>query len=346
MKKILTIVFLISIISCTQEVPLVNEFQSNIGILSSSNDLPSRISLLERSTGDILIEDIISSNNDSGLSSVVKSIVGFDQEIYLVLPDEQKILCISRLNFNIITEYDFSSQNLTPIDICFPNASNGYVIFENSTELVLIDRINKGISNVRIELNFIPSDINYAGNRIYVISEIANKILFIGTNTKQVGGELDTWFSPIKVDVDPSGDEIFVMCSGYNSISDTKEIAKGMFISTSNEVLIDEIDLADDFSRDNDIIPYDFTYTNEELDFIFLTTDKGLLRIDTRNKSNIRFVSNVSHSQIFFNDLSSELIMLQVSENRKDLILSNAETGIVNYSFFLPTNTGLIFPNN
>jgi len=166
---------------------------------------------------------IISENNIGKIDFISK----FRDNYYLINSSNKKIFVIKISNIaNFLSKtlneipvevVDFSEMNLTPISICFPNATDGYIAFDNSTIIGILDLTNNKFSNISsININNIPSNVAayFPGNQVYVACQNNNKVFVIDTRTNTIEDSIEITDRPTFLKFTTDGKYCAVVSTG------------------------------------------------------------------------------------------------------------------------------------
>jgi len=224
--------------SCSNEEVLIDRYSNDISFLfQTSNDTLKKIS-----TADNSITKINLQNFNIGKIDVMKKFRG---KFYLVSSENQKIFIINEKTFEI-EEVDYSHLNLVPIDICFPNATDGYVAHSNDSCITILDLTNNKISGIRIQVRGIAGKIAGAGNQVHLTIPSKNLVEVIDTRTNKVENSLTVSCKPTFIEfVDDGTKSVVVSIGNGKEINSTQEItpAKFFVIDATEPKIITEMNI-------------------------------------------------------------------------------------------------------
>ena len=259
----------------------------------------------------------------------------------LFLISEQLIQVYSLIDYTFITEYGFSNLDLTPKALSFPNSSNMYVIFENSNKMIIVDRQFQEISNFEFDLPDKPISFDSKADNIFIACA-DNMVYQFKTNSKTITNSFRSLGKPELVKADPFKDEIILVSNGDDENSNNSSVI--YFLSINDLSSITETELIERFDDHNEMVANNISFTDNDVEFAYITTNEGLIRVDTRNKGVFIF-SNYSNSDLVYYNFTFQEIYTYSKEsnilNIYNALNSNLETTVN-----LPAATSFIIPNN
>lgn len=186
LSKICLMSFLVILFSCSDE-KLITEISPNKHILVAIHKgNTSKLTRLTFPDGQIIDDDVfLKANNKPITSNKITYLATYLQNIYVIIPDDYKIMVLDRTTFKLIAEYNFEAEKLLPRKIVFANATEGYLIFDNTNFVYLIDTYYNKIAR-KIELEGNPSDILAVGNQVYITLPLQNILAILDTRTHKV----------------------------------------------------------------------------------------------------------------------------------------------------------------
>lgn len=124
----------------------------------------------------------------------------FNGVTFAIMPEMKSInLYTVDVSLQICGVKTIKLENLTPIDICCPNATDGYVACDEYT-VALLDLTNYNIASKKISLKGKPNCIAGAGNQVFVTEPNANLVEIIDTRINEVTKSIEIE-NPLFVDV-------------------------------------------------------------------------------------------------------------------------------------------------
>lgn len=209
MKKIIPIILtLIIIAACSNEEPFIDNSKNNVSFIIQRNI--NTLEVLDFNDVNVTFTNIELEKN-IGKIDLIKKFRGY---YYLVNKEMKNIFILKNINPPLVNEIDFFSNGLIVNDICFPNATDCYIIYENSAKVGVIDLTTNEITNIEIPLSDIPSSIAGLGNQIYVTIPTKNLVEVIDTRTNNVVSQINISNSPSIVDFNYNGESAIVISKG------------------------------------------------------------------------------------------------------------------------------------
>lgn len=222
LMKILVFIMLVLIISCddnsSTEFNNSDEFRR---ILFSDNQnrlLSYDFSL--NSTSEIIIKN---NGENYSLTGNIENICKFGNNIYLLIPESNKILIVDAETFSLVEEVNF--QTYKPVKIAFAeNATTAYVIHKNADVISILDiTVNEYVSDITEHISN-PSDIITDGNITAVSNYGDNSISVFSAIDESLITKFDVTPNPVSLEIMNSDKNILVISEGLGK--DTSEIEK------------------------------------------------------------------------------------------------------------------------
>jgi hypothetical protein len=306
MRNILFITAALLIFSCSQGVRVENQFQDEVVLLANQLNNESSLKTIGHLSGADYQSTISAS---SVFSSGVSKIVREEDDIFVVYPEEQKILSIADSNFSEIKTYDLSTLG-EPIDLVFPNTSNGYFTVKGSNSIHILDRISREIASINVPLNYQPTMLANIDNRIYVAKENENSIGIIATNLKSEIGTIDLPGKAIQLGFRKNTEELFVLCE-MDSLK-----YRAVFIDATINEKMNELDLPEVPRLETQPRVMNLFVSPSNYDFCWLGTDSGVYRIDLRTRNQAVFINlRASVYNIYSNSIDADNNLFYLGEN-------------------------------
>ena len=327
-------ILILALMSCKQKVRVESDDFFSDAILLIENGFESKI--LDRNSGNIISNDLFIGMNER-IQSNIEKVYSYQQQLYFLLKNENKIKVFSQTNFSFITEYDFTSVGEFN-DITFPNVSNFYVTLKDRNEVLVVDRINEKLSQFYISVDNAPDAIYSIGNLVFVACE--RSINVIRTGTKEVVSKINIEGKPLLFSRTLNSEYLLVI-SEENSEYYLSYYSVANFTETTKNKLVSDLLSAGETMTINQI-----AIVNNELEYSWLGTSIGLFRIDLRNRGVYTFMSSRKEEikNIYFEPISNRILILSDRNGNKDYIIANSRTGEYLKYTPLSTNAKLIFP--
>lgn len=323
------ILFLLFISSCSDE-KLITEIIPDKNILIATFDgSNAKLVRITFPNGDVINNDVFFAANGKNLANTqVTQISNYLQYIYLIVPNEYKLLILDRTTFKLLVEYSFSEEQLKPRKIVFANATEAYLIFENSDTMYLIDTYYNKVAR-KIKLEGIPSDILAVGNQVYVTLPLQNKLVNFDTRTHNIEQTLTIENVPYLVQKNANGSQILVLCAGTGKITgDFRETISNPSVAiidyltnsiiSTNQIKPPKADLLKEY-------PISFVITNN--DWGFFITNNYLIRIDAKQPQNSLLIEQAKYSNIFHNNIYNEFFLLTSTDSQSNIHLADPILG-------------------
>lgn len=323
-----SIIFVSLLLSCSEE-KVINDSGSDKDILAISYDNNSHFTRVKFPSGTVASDDLFYEKNSSYLtSSKVENVRLFLKYVFVCIPDENKIVVIDKNTFTTASEISFASEGLSPVDIAFANATEGYVIFKDSPKVALLDIYYFKVAKY-IELKGNPSAISAVGNQIYVTLPLIDLVSVIDSRFHEVVEDIVVDNVPYLIYPTIDGKIFVVLSAGIGKVPgdprdafsapsvslieiENRKILKTNIINTPGIELLSEL-------------PSSFIITNN--DWAFILTGKYLIRLDTRDPNYSNRVEQFNYKQIYHNNVYNELFVLENSETNSKIYKLNPVTG-------------------
>lgn len=314
--KIRTLALLITIlilsISCSEE-KIIKELSPNKHILVATFEgNVSKLSRLTFPSGEVINYDVFKDANGKQISNnKITQLATYLQNIYVVIPEDYKVLVLDRTTFKLIVEYNFQTENKMPRKVVFANATEAYLIFDDYEYVYLIDTYYNKIAR-KITLDGNPSDILAVGNQVYVTIPLKNQLSVIDTRTHKIENNIQIDNVPYLVQKNADGSKIIALCAGIGKVpGDFREAISypsvvvldfnTNTILSTNEIKPPKIDLMNEY-------PKYFIITNN--DWGFFATEKYLIRIDAKQPQYSILIEEAGYSELLHNNIYNEFYLL------------------------------------
>lgn len=333
---LLSIVFVIVsiiIFGCSPEDPLINDGAvswNSLVVFEGANSI-SVVSLPSKSTQSSVVFP------SSMLQNPNLKLAYFRDNIYVLSPNEEVMYIVKDNSFIIEDTISFSNQGFQPNGITFANATTAYISFENAPIIGVFDiTVNRLVSTITIESP--AKDISSFENKVFVACPNSNSVSVIDTRSNTVVQVLKTHDAPSFVGVDIDGKLVLVLCAGQGKSSDTlqnpveKTRMKLAYIDPSTNSLLTQTDMIVTQANPDGAIPTSFAVTERYRAYV--TTNQGLIRVNTFSKSAAVRVNQNVYATVQYNIRRGELMLLQQRSNGSTIFTADRLTGTI-----LQTNT-------
>jgi len=243
----------------------------------------------------------------------IKKIKVYRNQIYL-FSESQNILVLDITDFKLDTLYKFDELASIPKDICFPNSTTAYVMFDSSNVISIVD-----IHNKKIAFNYtssgIVSSISALGNKLFLTDEVNNNFK---VNDVRDNSEIASILaSDYPVAIQPTSDGKFatVLCNGKGKRNpeELKTNALLLYFDLVTYKQTNAINLGINkiLASNQDCKGYVLTSS----DFGYIITNEVLFRFDSKLKSRLRQIGKVGYDLIAYNLPIDEVYVAKVQSN-------------------------------
>ncbi|MCX6147365.1 MAG: hypothetical protein NTW25_08965 [Candidatus Kapabacteria bacterium] len=296
---ILFISLVIVINSCKQEEVIIDNTNKSYNVLVSVGGGSPKLSIYSFPDGKLVNDNLLGNLNSQIVTSKVTKIAEYLGNLYLIMPSSHKIEVISKADYKQIATYDFTSLQLTPTDICFPNATDAYVAMKDSNLIELIDiHFNKIVKSIKVGNN--PSSIAASGNQVYVANQASNNVTVIDLSlNKGVVATIDVAPNPNIIGFTASND-VYVVSIGNGKIDTmAKSVSKITYINPLTRTITSSLDLGYGTTAPAlNQIPFDIANSNKTYGYI--PTSEALFRVDLKYKDKVKLVTKATYDKVYF----------------------------------------------
>jgi len=333
MKKYFLFTFLITVLfsACKQEEIFINEYpQFGKYLFSSENKIYQY--LPETKTVEIIL---------NSLPSSVSKIKYFRGYYYLLLPDAKSIYIIREKTFEIVSKVDYSFLDITPIDICFPNATDAYVL-HNESQVTILDLTNFKVANAVMKIGKAPAAIAGAGNQVYICCQGDDMIYTIDTRTNSVVNTIKVSTSPSFLEFNYEGTTAFIVCTGADISSGEKTQAVVEVVDVSRKEVIDIIRLGYNEFVAKETLPTGIAVSSKN---VYISASNNIWRLSLPS-AKLSSVSNKTPCKsVGYDKKHNEFYLLRDDSNSGndiDLIIYDNSNNKKKYTYSISQNIGAI----
>ncbi len=300
------------IISCSEE-KIITELSPDKHILVATHDgSVAKLSRLTFPNGEVIKNDVYMDANGKQISNnKITQLATYLQNIYVVIPEDYKVMVLDRTTFKLVAEFTFKEENKMPRKVVLANATEAYLIFDDFDQVYLIDTYYNKIAR-KIQLEGNASDILAAGNQVYITVPLKNQLSIFDTRTHKIESNIQIDNVPYLVQKNADGSMILVICAGIGkvpgdfreAISQPSVVAldfKTNAILSTNEIKPAKVDLLKEY-------PNMFIITNN--DWGFFATQKYLIRIDAKQPQYSAMIEETGYSELLHNNIYNEFYLL------------------------------------
>lgn len=328
---------------CSPEDPLINDGAvswNSLVVYEGANSI-SVVSLPSKSTQTSVVFPSSMFQNPN------LKIGYFRDKMYVLSPIEEVMYIVNDNSFVIEDTISFVNQGYQPNAITFANATTAYISFQNSPIIGVFDiTVKRLVSTIAIESP--AADISSFENKVIAACPKSNAVSIIDTRTNAVVQWLKTHDAPSFVGVDIDSRLVLVLCAGQGKTSDTlqnpveKTRMKLAYVDPSTNSLLTQTDMIVTQANPDGAIPTSFAVTERYRAYV--TTNQGLIRVNTFSKSAAVRVNQNVYSSVQYNIRRGELILLQKRTNGSTIFTADRLTGSTLETHTFTNQIRYIFP--
>jgi hypothetical protein len=329
-RIIVGLAILLTLFGCKQEDRVIDNSRSNVN-LYLSDSTKKDVSIYEYPSLKIKKADILASAGII-LNSPITTIREYQQKLFLFAPKDDKMIVLDAKNDTVIKVIDFPAKS-EPFDIYFSNPVDGFVIFKSIASIANYDLVYNKIAKYMDTKSPVSSIAEY-NSYSYVCEIDSMNVSTFDNRIYASDGDVKLTGYPVLAST-TSENEIMVITMGYSDDKGTVP-AQVHFINTDNKSLRYTREFGDNIIKATEIVPTDIVSTL--LGYTFVTSNKGLIRLDARNNGNLIDVSKRIFTMMEYNLELKSLILLEPNGTSANLVQASAITGAVVDVMPLPFN--------
>lgn len=337
--KVITVFFgfaLFLMVSCGVNERVIDNYDEKTQVFFFNTNQPERLGIINLPSGATVSEDIYFAKNNERLPGKIENVVSFRDILYVFIPDSNKIVLTDVENYEKILIIDFSADSLEPIDICFPNSTDGYIIFRNKPVVHLLD-ITTNIVARKIDIDGIAADIDCAGNQVFVALPGKNLVSVIDSRTHKQEAVIGVNPVPSFIGISHDGKYAFVVSLGYGKTDGMqKSPAILSFVDISTRQVTKTFEISSASSSAIDEVPVGIAVSTDRM--LFLATRENFYRMDYKSASSLIRVRKEKYESIEYNRRKEQIIFLGSDANKKKAIIADPKTGVYNSTLVLPSD--------
>lgn len=318
-------------LSCNKEERLIDN-SVNANDLYLANSESNDVSIYEYPAMKLLKADLLESNGIDNNSSI-SNIREFQNKVYIVIPNENKMVVLDSEADTLIAVNQFPDSS-GPVDISFTNIADGFVTFRNAPNVANYDLVYNEIVRY-IDGSSTISSINSIGSFIYLTEPQSNSISVVDIRNYQESAEIKLPTPPKTASI-TSKNELIVVTDKHSN-DDDQIPAKIHYINPGSNTIRASFDFGDTRINANDVTTNDIMSTS--LSFTFAATNLGLIRIDNRVDDRFVSITDRQFGQIEYGPNFDSLLLLEQIGNSSNLVISNSRSGALVDEIVLPANT-------
>jgi hypothetical protein len=302
--------------SCSNE-KLITEIGSGKNITAATYDGNAHLAKFSFPDGAVLSTDKYFEVNGNYISNnKISKIKPYLQYLFVIIPDDYKVIVINKTTFKFVAEYVFSDKSEKPKDIAFANATEAYLIMEETNKIYLIDTYYHKIAK-QIDLKNYPSSVYVLGNKVFFTIPLDNTVEVFDTpshsfiKTINNVGEM-----PYLIYKNADGSKLIVISAGMGKVPgdfrDAISLPQVSLINSNDYTVISTNDINPPKAELMNQLPFDFIVTNKDWGF-FISQDY-LIRVDLEQPIYSIQIANKPFKSLYYNQIYNELYYLESGE--------------------------------
>lgn len=344
MKKIILLISLtLFIISCGKEERLIDNSVVSLN-LYLADSVTNDISLYHYPSMEISKANLLA-NVGISISSPVSNIREFQKRIYILVPGEDKMIVLDAIADTLLAVSEFPVGS-GPFDISFANVVDGFIMFKNAPNITNYDLVFNKSARTLEGIGTINSMTDF-GSFSFMTKSETQSVSILDNRSYKIDGEIQLTGIPILSAITKEN-EVLVISQAYTT--QTGEEApvtiptQAHFINPNDRTLRYTREMGDNVIKAKEVMPTDLATT--PLGYAYVTTNKGLLRLDTRNNGSLIDISKRIFSRIEYNAQRNGLYLLEHTGSVTNLAEASAVNGRVVGDVELPSSTNCFHLSN
>ncbi|PKL79397.1 MAG: hypothetical protein CVV25_08105 [Ignavibacteriae bacterium HGW-Ignavibacteriae-4] len=344
MKKIILLVSLtLFFISCGKEERVIDNSVVSLD-LYLADSVTNDVTIYNYPSMEISKANLLA-NAGITISSPISNIREFQKRIYILIPGEDKMIVLDAVSDTLLAVSDFPFGS-GPFDISFANVADGFVMFKYAPYITNYDLVFSKSARTLDGKSLVTSIVDF-GSYSFMTESQTQRVRVLDNRTYRSDGEIQLTGIPILSAI-TSESELFVVSQGY-----TTQVGEEAPVTIPTQIhFINPIDrtvrytreMGDNLINANEVIPTDLATT--PIGYAFVTTNKGMLRMDTRNNGNFFDVSKRIFTRIEYNSQRNGLYMLEFTASGTKLAEASAVNGRVVGDIEIPISTNCFHLSN
>jgi YVTN family beta-propeller protein len=344
MKYIIGTILAMSLLfACSQKENIINPIDDKEKILIATEGDNPKLKILEIPSLVEINSDILGNSLGLNIKSQIECVREFGGNLFVLVPGDNKILVIRKLDLSQIVTIDFTADKTEPVDIIFPNSTDAYIIHKNSIYVTLLDITNFIVAK-NITVGNPPHSIAIAGNQVFVTNQPDNTVSIIDTRDRREVAKIQTDFLPTFVKISPDEKSAIVICVGKGKIveSEDKTDAVVQFIDIEKREIYKSLPLGFAQINPSEQFPQSFIVTPK--DWGFVATKDNFMRIDLRYKDKINLVTKRNFKYLNIDNKDNKLILLLDKDSGTDIMYADDRSGEIDDIYNLPYIIKFVMP--
>lgn len=302
-KYLLSLIILISLSSCGQHNPLIDSSDKSFEAIAVTGENENELTLIKEPSGEVINQNLLASITDETINSPIASIAMWGGSIYVLVPEEQKIVILNRWSYAYEATISYETMGLKPVSIAFANATDAYVAFEDHNAISLLD------IKFRKHAHFIEcaegaSFITINEGKLYVVNTKANSVSVINAVNYTKEKDIPVGESPIMISVATGHPSAAVICGKPFSMDTTASnlpAACVTYIDINTETTKNTFELRAPKTDPKNIYPSSIALG--EGNTLFICTQVGVYRANIRMQSSVLYTIKKPTTSIVINRL-------------------------------------------
>ncbi|MCO5249881.1 MAG: hypothetical protein M9949_00480 [Candidatus Kapabacteria bacterium] len=343
--KIFTLLILIAlIVSCSAKEKVINPIDENRSFMISTDVGGFTLKGISLPSGNIHEQDYYRKFFAEDAKNKVTAIADNGMDIFFFVPEDMKILVVGKTDMLMKAVIDFAPYGLKPVSITFANATDAYVLNQESNDVSIVDlTVYEVARNIKCGIH--PVGISSYGNQVHIADKVANLVHVIDTRTRAVEESIKVHSGPTFIRFTDDGKTSIVISSGVsgNEANPTKSNAMVTYIDVESRTVSSTVDLG--FGQLPALEQYPRGFEVTQTDWGFVQTQMGLFRLDLRNPDKIALMFRTAYDGIAYNREKSELILYTSGDN-SEISLADDSTAEIFQKGKFAGKIFAIYPNN
>lgn len=288
--------------------------------LITTEDQPNKLQLFELPSNKILDEDVFFTRNQQTLGNI-STVAEFRATLFILQHDENKIT-ITDKELRAISQLDFTSQQLKPSSICFPNATTSFISFDNDSLLVVLDLTNFVLAR-EVKVPYRTTKLIASGYYVFALHFYDSKLSIIDTRNYSLVTTINLPDYPQGFDLNPDGSLLYVLCLGKGKIDikETPSPAKLITLTTTDFTFTKEVMLNLGSVPATSLLTTGLAIANKY--FGYISSKTALIRFSVANPAQFQKLVSGDFANIIYNYKKDEIIAVETKNNRSIIYIIN-----------------------
>lgn len=307
------------LLSCGKENILEGDSSPRY-FLITTNDQPNKLQLFEFPTNRILDENVFFTRNQQSLGNI-SAVAEFRETLFIVQHDDYKIT-ITDKNLKLISQLDFTTQQLKPSSICFPNATTSFISFDNDSLLMVLDLTNFTLAR-EVKMPYRTTKLIASGYYVFALHFYESKLSIVDTRNFSLVTTINLPDYPQDCDLNLDGSLLYVLCLGKGKIDlkETPSPAKLITLTTNNFAFIKEVVLNLGSIPATTLLTTGIAITNKY--FGYISSKTALLRFSVANPAQFQKFISGDFTSVIYNYKKDEIIAIETKNNQSIMYIIN-----------------------